>query len=248
MSAAASAMLKIVPTHPVEFSWNATSAQAPIRVLTVDEHPLIREGLAAIINKEPGMVVIAEASNGEEAIEYFRAWRPDVVTVDLVLPDMTGETLAQRILAEFPGARIVVITGARGDVHILRALEAGVKGFVLKGMSNHELLDVIRNVHAGRKMIPREVASALAEHFGDEALTPREVQVLRLVARGNRNKEIAAYLSIADETVRMHMKNILSKLAANDRTHAVTIALTRSARCDGSCRQITSLTGGADQE
>jgi DNA-binding NarL/FixJ family response regulator len=227
MSAAASAMLKIVPRHPAEFSWNAKSAQAPIRVLTVDEHPLIREGLAAIINKEPGMVVMAEASTGEEAIESFRNHRPDVVTLDLLLPDMPGETFAHRILAEFPGARIVAITGARGDVHMLRALEAGVKGLVLKGMSSKELLEVIRHVHAGRQMIPREVASALAEHFGDEALTPREVQVLRLVARGNRNKEIAVHLSIADETVRMHMKNILSKLAANDRTHAVTIALTR---------------------
>src|SRR5260370_7171180 len=165
MSAAASAMPKIVPTQPAEFSWNAKSAQAPIRVLTVDEHPLIREGLAAIINKDPGMVVIAEASNGEEAIESFRAWRPDVVTLDLVLPDMPGETFARRILAEFPGARIVEITGARGHVHMLRALEAGVKGLVLKGMSTNDLLEVIRHFHAGHKIIPREVASPLPDHF-----------------------------------------------------------------------------------
>lgn len=198
-----------------------------IRVLTVDEHPLVREGLAAVINKETGMEVVAEASSGAEAIDYFRDYRPDVVTLDLLLSDMPGEEVASRILAEFPGARIVVITGARGHSHMLRALRAGVRGLVLKGMPHGELLDTIRQVHAGRKVIPREIASTLAEHFGEETLTPRELQVLRLVAQGNRNKQVAGRLSIADETVRMHMKNILSKLAANDRTHAVTIALTR---------------------
>jgi DNA-binding NarL/FixJ family response regulator len=210
-----------------EFLWKVQPADACIRVLTVDEHPLVRAGLAAVINKQTGMTVIAEAASGAEAMVRFREYRPEVVTLDLQLPDTSGEELASRILGEFPGARIVAITGARGDVHLLRALEAGVKGVVLKGMPNSELIEAIRQVHAGRKMIPRQVASTLAEHLGDETLTPREVQVLRLVAQGNRNKQVAARLSIADETVRMHMKNILSKLAANDRTHAVTIALSR---------------------
>ncbi|MEP7362402.1 MAG: response regulator transcription factor [Acidobacteriota bacterium] len=204
-----------------------TSSEACIRVLTVDEQPLVREGLAAVINQQPGMTVIAEAASGTEAIRQFREYKPDVVTIDLHLPDMPGEVLASRIRTEFPDARIVAITSARGDVHLLRALEAGVKGVVWKGMANSELLDAIRQVHAGKRTIPRQVATMLAEHLGDEALTPREVQVLRLVAQGNRNKQVAALLSIADETVRMHMKNILSKLCANDRTHAVTIALAR---------------------
>lgn len=173
------------------------------------------------------MTVIAAAACGSEALETFRRLRPDVVTLDLLLPDMAGDDLAKRILAEFPGARIVVITSARGDVHMLRALESGVQGYVLKGMPQKELVDVIRQVHAGKKVIPRQVATHIAEHMADETLTPREIQVLQLVARGNRNKEVAAHLSIADETVRMHMKHILGKLAAHDRTHAVTIAVTR---------------------
>ena len=195
--------------------------------MTVDEHSLVREGIAAVIHRETGMEVVAEAASGTEAIELYRRLRPDVVTLDLLLPDIPGEEVARRILAEFPNARVVVITGARGDVHMLRAMEAGIKGVVLKGMQHSALIETIRQVHAGRKVVPRQVASTLAEHFGDDALTPREVQVLRLVARGNRNKQVAAELEIADETVRMHMKNILSKLVANDRTHAVTIALTR---------------------
>lgn len=211
----------------IEFQWNAAPKHACIRVLTVDEQPLVREGLASVINKQAGMMVVAEASNGAEAMRRVREYRPDVVTLDLHLPDTSGEELASRILTEFPPAKIVAITGTRGDVHLLRALEAGVKGVVLKGMPNCELLEAIRQVHAGRKAIPRQVATTLAEHLGDESLTPREVQVLRLVAQGNRNKQVAGHLSIADETVRMHMKNILSKLSANDRTHAVTIALTR---------------------
>jgi two-component system, NarL family, response regulator len=225
--AAIASELFTTPRHVPGLHWIGKSAKLSIRVLTVDAHPLVREGLAAVINKEPGMAVVAEAASAEEAMELFREYRPDVVTLDLLLPDMPGEQLASRILAEFPGARIVVITGAQGDVHLLRALEAGVKGVVLKGMPNRELLDSIRQVHAGRKTIPRQVASTLAEHLGEETLTPREVQVLQLVARGNRNKQVAAQLAIADETVRMHMKNILSKLCANDRTHAVTIALSR---------------------
>ena len=198
-----------------------------IRVLTVDQHPLVQEGLAAVIDREPDMTVVASAACGREGFEAFRRLRPDVLTLDLLLPDMSGDDLAKRIMAEFPGARMVVITSARGDVHMLRALESGVRGYVLKGMPQKELVDVIRQVHAGKKVIPRQVASNIAEHMADETLTPREIQVLQLVARGNRNKEVAAHLSIADETVRMHMKHILGKLAAHDRTHAVTIAVTR---------------------
>ena len=226
MATAVSALAP-TPRGVLEFPWIATSSPRSIRVLTVDEHSLVRQGLAAVINGENGMEVIAEAANGEDAIRLFRDYRPDVMTLDLLLPDMPGEEVASRILAEFPLARIVVITGARGDIHMQRVLEAGVRGLVLKGMTHEGLLDTIRQVHAGRKMISRQVASTLAEHVGEETLTPREVQVLRLVAQGNRNKQVAAHLSIADETVRMHMKNILSKLGANDRTHAVTIALTR---------------------
>lgn len=210
-----------------ELRWNLRTVTAPIRVLTVDAHPLVREGLASIINKEPDMQVIAEASAGAEALSLYRRLRPDVLTIDLQLPDQPGDAVVREVLAEFPGARIVVITSLQGDAHMLRALDAGAKGLAFKGMPNGELLEVLRQVHTGRKFIPRAVATTLADHLGEESLTPREVQVLRLVARGNRNKEVAAHLAIADETVRMHMKNILGKLAAHDRTHAVTIALTR---------------------
>ncbi len=224
----ATAPTALIPnTLPVsEFLWTERFP-SPIRVLTVDEHSLVREGLAAVIQRNGGMQVVAEAGSGTEAIEAFRKYLPDVVTLDLFLPDIPGEEVARQILAEFPNAKIVAITGARGDAHILRALENGVRGLVLKGRQHSELLTTIRQVHSGRKVIPQQVAEMLAEHFGDESLTPREVQVLRMVANGNRNKEVAARLCIADETVRMHMKNILGKLSAHDRTHAVTIALSR---------------------
>lgn len=225
--AAISAAIVEVPWRTSRASWKPVPIEPSIRILTVDEHPLVREGLAAVINKQSGMAVVAEASTSAEALAAYRKYRPDVVTLDLQLPDISGEELASQILAEFPQARIVVITSARGDVRMMRALKAGVRGFFLKGMPNEELVEAIRSVYAGRRVVPRQVASALAEHLGDETLTPREVEVLRLVAQGNRNKEVACRLSIADETVRMHMKNILGKLAANDRTHAVTIALTR---------------------
>jgi len=215
------------PRRAAEFRWSEKAGQHSIRVLTVDEQPLVREGLAAVINKESGMEVVAEAASGAAAIVAFREYRPDVMTLDLLLPDMAGEDVARGVRDEFPGARIVFITGARGDVRLLRALESGACGLVLKGMQKEELLETIRQVHAGRRMIPRQVASTLAEHLGEDPLTPREVEVLGLVAQGNRNKQVAARLSIADETVRMHMKNILNKLCANDRTHAVTIALAR---------------------
>jgi two-component system NarL family response regulator len=226
MATAASAIFR-TPRPASGFPWNPLSPAAPIRLLAVDEHSLVREGLAAVLGREPGMTLVAQASNGKEAIDAFRKYRPDVVTLDLSLPDMPGEQFVKELLAEFPDARIVVITSARGDVQMLRIIEAGVQGFVLRGTSNRELLDAIRQVHSGKKIVPRQIASAIAEHMADETLTPREIQVLQLVAQGNRNKEIAGLLSIADETVRMHVKNILSKLAAHDRTHAVTIALQR---------------------
>lgn len=203
------------------------ASQPSVRVLTVDEHPLIREGLSALINDSDGMSVVAQAGNGREAVNTCRFYRPDVITLDLMLPDILGEEVIRQILVECPAAKIVVITGARGDVRLLRALRAGVHGFVLRGTERQELPETIREVFAGRKRIPDQVASLIAEHVGDELLTPREVEVLGLVAQGNRNKQVARQLLIAEETVRMHMKNILGKLRANDRTHAVTIALSR---------------------
>jgi two-component system NarL family response regulator len=202
-------------------------ASRQIRVLIVDEHPLVQEGLAAMINPEPDMMVVATASTAEEAIEAVRQHRPDVVTLDLLLPDVPRDALARRILVECPRTRIMAITSAQGDIHAGCALDAGVRAFLSKTARKCDLIRAIRHVQAGRTMIPGYVACKIAEHLTDQTLTPREIQVLQLVARGNRNKQVAAQLSIADETVRMHMKNILGKLAANDRTHAVTIAVTR---------------------
>jgi two-component system NarL family response regulator len=180
-----------------------------------------------MINREPDMTVVATASSAAEAIGIVRHYRPDIVTLDVLLPDTAGEDLARAILAEFPRTRIVAITSAQGHIHARRALDAGVHGYVSKAAPNRDLIGAIRGVHAGRRVIPGPVASKLAEHLVDETLTAREIQVLQLVAWGNRNKQVAARLSIAEETVRMHMKNILGKLSANDRTHAVIIALTR---------------------
>jgi DNA-binding NarL/FixJ family response regulator len=199
----------------------------PIRVLTVDGQQLVQEGLAAMINREEDMTVVATASSGEEAIDDVRRYRPDVVTLDLLLPDMPGEELAQRILTEFPRTRIVAITSAQGHTHARRALDAGVHGYLSKAAPGSELVRAIRQVEAGAKMIPGPVPLKIAEHTTHQALTTREIQVLQLVAWGNGNKQVAAQLSIASETVRMHMRNILEKLAANDRTHAVTIAAAR---------------------
>jgi len=210
-----------------DLTWAGRFASNVIRVLAVGGEPLAREGIAALINKQSGLSVVAEAESGAQAIEYYRMHRPDVVTLGSKLPDMTCESLASRLVTSFSGARIVVITAARGDIQLQRILETGVRGMVSRGAPYSELIETIRQVHAGRRVIPGDVASTLAEHLGEESLTPREVQVLRLVAQGNRNKQVAGLLSIADETVRMHMKNILGKLRANDRTHAVTIALAR---------------------
>jgi DNA-binding NarL/FixJ family response regulator len=198
-----------------------------IGVLSVDDHPLLREGIAALVNAESDMKLVAEATNGQEAIEKFRLHRPDVTLMDLQMPALNGIEAMIGIRSEFPNARIIVLTTYAGDVQVLRALKAGARGYVLKGHVRRELLDTIRAVHAGQKRIPPEVAAELAEHSGEDDLSSREMDVLRLIAAGNANKEIAAQLSIAEETVKSHVTNILAKLGANDRTHAVTIGLKR---------------------
>lgn len=198
-----------------------------IRVFSVDDHPLLREGIAAIINSQPGMRLIAQASNGREAIQQYREHRPDVTLMDLRLPDMSGIDTMIAIRSEFEDAKIVMLTTFEGDVEIQRALAAGARGYVLKSLPPRELADVVRQVHAGKKRIPPEVAAHIAEHLSDEALTPREHDVLRLVAEGNRNREIGEKLHISEETVKVHLKHIMEKLGASDRTEAVTIAVRR---------------------
>ena len=198
-----------------------------IRVLSVDDHPLVREGVGAIINCQADMSLAGTASNGREGIEAFRALRPDVTLMDLRLPDLSGLDVMIAIRSEFPDARVIVLTTYKGDVQAARALKAGAQAYLLKGLLGQELLTTIRDVHAGRKRIGQEVAAQLADHLGEELLTPREIDVLRLIADGNSNKLIASHLSLSEDTVKGHVKNILSKLGANDRTHAVTIALKR---------------------
>jgi DNA-binding NarL/FixJ family response regulator len=199
----------------------------PIRILAVDDHALLLEGIAALVNAESDMKLIAEASNGREAIEKFRLYRPDVTLMDLQMPTLNGIEAIIGIRTEFPNARIIVFTTYAGDVQTLRALKAGARAYILKGHVHRELLDTIRAVHAGQKRIPPEVAAELADHAMEDDLSSREIDVLRLIANGNANKEIACQLSIAEETVKSHVTNILSKLGANDRTHAVTLALKR---------------------
>jgi DNA-binding NarL/FixJ family response regulator len=199
----------------------------PIRILTVDDHALLREGIAALVNAESDMKLVAEASNGQEAIEKFRLHRPDVTLMDLQMPALNGTEAIIGIRAEFANARIIVLTTYTGDVQVLRALKAGARAYLLKGQVHRELLGAIRAVHAGQKRIPPEVAAELADHAADEDLTSREINVLRLIASGNGNKEIAGRLFIAEETVKSHITNIFAKLGANDRTHAVTIGLKR---------------------
>ena len=198
-----------------------------IRVLSVDDHPLLRDGVAALIGNQTDMVLIAEASNGREALEQFRRHRPDVTLMDLQMPDMSGIDAMSAIRGEFPDARIIVLTTHAGDVLVARALKAGAQAYLLKGLLRKELLETIRAVHAGQKRVSPEIAAEIAEHATDDALTPREIDVLRLIARGNANKIIAAELSLTEETVKSHIRNILSKLGANDRTHAVAIGLKR---------------------
>jgi DNA-binding NarL/FixJ family response regulator len=201
--------------------------QSPIRVFCVDDHPLLREGISVIINNQPDMRLVAEAANGREAIQKYREQKPDVTLMDLRLPDMSGIDSLIAIRTEFPEARVIMLTTFEGDVEIQRSLEAGARGYLLKSMPPNELVDVIRQVNAGKKRIPPELAAQLAEHLGDEALTEREIEVLRHIARGNRNREIAALLFISEETVKVHIKHIMEKLRASDRTQAVAIAVRR---------------------
>jgi DNA-binding NarL/FixJ family response regulator len=200
---------------------------SPIRLLCIDDHVLVREGLAALINRQADMQVIAEASSGRDGIEQFRIHHPDVSLVDLRLPDIGGIEVIARILDEQPDARILVISSSEGDVDIHRALSAGAMGYVLKGMPREALLAAIRRVHHGQKAIPPEVAAAVAEHLTDEPLTRREIEVLIVVATGARNKEIATSLGISEDTVKMHIKSVIAKLGAEDRTGAVTMAIKR---------------------
>jgi DNA-binding NarL/FixJ family response regulator len=198
-----------------------------IRVLTVDDHPLLREGIATLVNDQPDMEVVAQAATGRDGIQEFATHRPDVTLMDLRLPDMSGIDTLAAIRAESPEARILVLSTSDGDVEIQRALSAGAYGYLLKSMPPRELVDAIRQVHAGRKRIPPEVAAHIAEHLADESLTPREIEVLGLVASGNRNKEIGARLFISEETVKVHVKHVMDKLGASDRTQAVAIAIRR---------------------
>jgi DNA-binding NarL/FixJ family response regulator len=198
-----------------------------IRVFSVDDHALLREGIAALVGNQSDMELVAEACNGREAIELFRTHRPDVTLMDLQMPEMGGIDALSAIRGEFPEARIIVLTTYTGDIQVMRAMRAGARAYLLKGLLRKELIETIRAVHTGQKRMAPEIAAEIAEHSTDDALTPREVDVLRLISGGNANKEIAAQLSITEETVKGYVKNILAKLGAKDRTHAATIGLKR---------------------
>ena len=204
-----------------------SDGSAQIRILAVDDHTLVREGIAVLVGTQPDMTLVAEAANGREAIQQFRAHRPDVTLMDLQMPQMNGFDATVAIRGEFPDAKIIVLTTYKGDVQILRALKAGAQGYLLKNTLHKELVETIRAVHAGRKALSPEASYEVAEHATDDALTPAEISVLRLIAAGNANKQIADQLSITEETVKSRVKSILSKLGANDRTHAAMIGLKR---------------------
>jgi DNA-binding NarL/FixJ family response regulator len=207
---------------------NAVSAGSnSIRILAVDDHPLLRSGIAALLATQPDMTLVAEASNGHEAIQQFRAHHPDITLMDLQMPDMNGVDAMIAIRGEFPEARIIILTTYAGDVQVLRAMKTGARAYLLKSLLDKELLETIRAVHAGKKALSAEASFELAEHATDELLTPAEVEVLQLIAAGNANKQIADQLSITEETVKGRVKNILSKLGANDRTHAAMIGVRR---------------------
>ena len=199
----------------------------PIRILSVDDHPLLRQGVAGLVADQSDMSLVAEASNGREAIQQFRLHRPDITLMDLQMPELSGLDAIVAIRGEFSEARIIVLTTYTGDVQVLRALKAGARAFLLKNSLHKELLETIRAVHSGKKALSPEASYQLAEHATDDTLTMAEIEVLRLIAAGNANKQIAAQLSITEETVKGRVKNILSKLGANDRTHAAMIGLKR---------------------
>jgi DNA-binding NarL/FixJ family response regulator len=198
-----------------------------IRVFSVDDHPLLREGISKLINNQPDMLLVGEASSGREAIQGFREHQPDVVLMDVRLPDMTGIEAMIAIRNDFAEARFIMLTTSEGDVEIQRALEAGARGYMLKSMPPKDLVEAIRQVHAGKKSIPPEIAAHLMEHYSDETLTAREIEILKQIGGGNRNRDIAERLFISEETVKVHIKHIMQKLGANDRTEAVSIALRR---------------------
>jgi len=198
-----------------------------IRILSVEDHPVVREGLRTIVSSQPDMIMVAQAGTAEQALQEYRRHRPDVTLMDLRLPGTNGTDALITIRDEFPNARIIMLSMSEGDGEIQRALRAGAAAYLLKSMPNDQILSVIRAVHAGRKPVPTEVAARLAEHLGDETLKPRELDVLRLIRDGHRNKQIADDLGIAETTVNLHIKNLVDKLGANDRTHAVTIAIRR---------------------
>ena len=198
-----------------------------IRILAVDDHALLRRGIAALLNAESDMELVAEASSGPEAIEQFRKWRPDITLMDLQMDGMSGIESIISIRSAFPTARIIVLTTYLNEMHVVRALKAGARAYVLKGQVDEDLSQVIRAVHAGQRRVPPEVAAELAEHTGEDDLSAREIEILRLIASGNANKQIADQLSLAENTVKSHVANILSKLHASDRTHAVTTAVKR---------------------
>lgn len=204
-----------------------TNSTNPIRILIVDDHPLLREGIESLVGKQPDMMVAAEAASGKQAIDLFHKHRPDVTLLDMRMPDLDGLKAMTIILGDFPEAKFIVLTTYSGDVQIIRALRAGARAYLLKGLLRKELLDTIRSVYAGRKRIPPEIAVQIADHAGEDNLTAREVEVIQLIAAGNPNKLVADKLSITEDTVKAHVKSILSKLSANDRTHAVTIAIRR---------------------